>query len=261
MSKAYGLVRVSTVQQGDDSKELQEVAIREYCRENGLDLVDVFPETVSAGKVPFEKRKSVLALLDVIEPGDHLIVWQLDRATRRFTDAAYLHILCKDHGLLLHIVAWGQGPIDLNDEQQEWKFIMEMQQSCMERTAQTRRMQMQMKLRRKMGLPLNASNPPLKRPVYRRDPTKRKGIPGKRKFVGYKWDFGELRDMEWACAEEDRGVPVFAILRALNEAGRTRSDGLPYGSHHTKRPNTRPLIARMKAYRELMESGELPVKK
>jgi DNA invertase Pin-like site-specific DNA recombinase len=84
MPKTYGYGRVSTEEQvlgcdvqtdliSETAKKL-ELPVSEYIMDDG----------VSTSKVPFNKRPGIIHLLEILRPGDHLIVWRLDRLERGF---------------------------------------------------------------------------------------------------------------------------------------------------------------------------------
>lgn len=90
--RTVGYIRVSTEEQSQEgiSLENQEVKIRTYVDLNGLDLIDVIRDPGVSGKNL--TRAGIQSLIELCENKeiDHLIVYKLDRLTRKTRDLLYL---------------------------------------------------------------------------------------------------------------------------------------------------------------------------
>jgi len=86
--KAIIYARVSTEEQGKEgySLDAQIEACRQYCKMKGWEVVKEYKE-VGSGKEKLEKRQQLMKALDLIQNGiaDILIVWKLDRISRKWT--------------------------------------------------------------------------------------------------------------------------------------------------------------------------------
>ncbi len=99
---AVGYARVSTIEQGSEgvSLEMQQQRIEAYATAKGLDLADVLVDEGRSGKdLKRPALQELLARCDRGEVGD-VIVWKLDRLTRR---TRHLLSLVEDLFLARHI--------------------------------------------------------------------------------------------------------------------------------------------------------------
>ncbi len=84
-TQAVGYVRVSTVEQVSGfGLDVQEQAIRDYCRANGLRLVDVFRDEGQSGSNGLESRVGLAEALAALKagPATTLVVYRIDRLAR-----------------------------------------------------------------------------------------------------------------------------------------------------------------------------------
>lgn len=91
MGKVYGYLRVSTETQAEKGFGLaaQELEIRKYCTENGLQLEELFRDEGISGNLKdtadddeISKREALVNMLAVIQPGDLVIVANTSRLWR-----------------------------------------------------------------------------------------------------------------------------------------------------------------------------------
>jgi DNA invertase Pin-like site-specific DNA recombinase len=83
--KAVGYIRVSTTEQVSGfGLDIQEKAIREYCKANGLQLTDVFRDEGISGSNGLESRVGLAEALAKLKAGEasSLVVYRLDRLAR-----------------------------------------------------------------------------------------------------------------------------------------------------------------------------------
>lgn len=103
-TKVYGYVRISTDRQ-DESKEVQEKRIREYCEFKHLQLEEVFVDEGVSGSIPIDKRPegSKLCLL-LTKHVKGVICVKPDRLFRSTTDALISVEKWNKLGIELHVV-------------------------------------------------------------------------------------------------------------------------------------------------------------
>jgi site-specific DNA recombinase len=92
VKKAFGYLRYSEDQKGKQpSLEVQEEAIKEYCREHWIELVQMFEE-VEEGHLDIQKRSVLKALRRRVKAGevDLVVVYSFDRISESPVDARYL---------------------------------------------------------------------------------------------------------------------------------------------------------------------------
>ena len=82
---------------------------KSLCERNpSLSLAPIHEDdAVSAFKVPFAKRPSGKEIIEQIKPGDHLVVYRLDRAWRSVRDCAEMVDEFTKRGIHIHLVADG----------------------------------------------------------------------------------------------------------------------------------------------------------
>lgn len=88
-NKCYGYVRVSTQKQAKEgySLEFQIEQITEYAKYNKYELLEMVEEQGKSGlEKKLEKRKELSYVLNVIKPGETLIVYTLSRLSRSIRD-------------------------------------------------------------------------------------------------------------------------------------------------------------------------------
>lgn len=92
MTKTIGYVRVSTVMQANDgvSLDVQSAKIRAYCQLNDLELVDIVTDAGKSAKNT--DREGLQTCLEKLANGEatELVVYKLDRLSRKVLDALNL---------------------------------------------------------------------------------------------------------------------------------------------------------------------------
>lgn len=117
---AYGYLRVSTDRQEESGLGLcaqdrdAEAYFNREVKPRGVvwgtecegehPMPGMFVDAVSAFKRPFPKRPAASKLLNILKPGDHLIVAKHDRAFRRTLDMSMMLKYFTDHKITLHII-------------------------------------------------------------------------------------------------------------------------------------------------------------
>ena len=74
--------RKSTDEQNVASLDMQEEMGRKRAAQAGGTFTDCFREVKSASKIRWDRRPQFIKLLHALQPGDHLVVWRLDRIDR-----------------------------------------------------------------------------------------------------------------------------------------------------------------------------------
>jgi DNA invertase Pin-like site-specific DNA recombinase len=105
LPKVIGYCRVSTQGQGEDGDSLsnQETQIKEYCKKQALDCVNVLREVVS-GSVHFRERPLLKHIVRELEEKriDGFVIYKLDRLSRSIRDTIEILSLCSDNGWLFY---------------------------------------------------------------------------------------------------------------------------------------------------------------
>jgi site-specific DNA recombinase len=104
--KAIGYTRVSTEEQAKEGISLfaQRTKIMAYCDLNGLDLVGIKEDAGKSGKDL--KREGVQELIDMVEKKkiDAVVVYKLDRLSRRVKDTVEVMELVEKRGVAFHSI-------------------------------------------------------------------------------------------------------------------------------------------------------------
>lgn len=86
MKTMVGYCRVSTENQKDEGTiEIQEMALKEFARVNGIELISVFKDDGVSGSKEPEERKGYISLLDYLDSNDQvsgIVIYKLDRLAR-----------------------------------------------------------------------------------------------------------------------------------------------------------------------------------
>lgn len=99
MKYAVGYIRVSSERQVKEGQglEIQEKSIKKYCKENNIELIDIFADEGISGAESFDKRVGLAYALDKIKslsksdtPISFLIAQKLDRVARNTMLLGYL---------------------------------------------------------------------------------------------------------------------------------------------------------------------------
>ena len=95
----YGYARVSTA--GQDLETQVETLLKQGCKQQ-----NIFAEKFTGTKT--KQRKELQALLDVIKPGDELIVTKLDRLGRKTADIIKLIDELLKQGIVVNVLSMGR---------------------------------------------------------------------------------------------------------------------------------------------------------
>jgi DNA invertase Pin-like site-specific DNA recombinase len=110
----YGYARASSLKQ-ETSPDQQRKMIEKFVESQGGTLVHVYQEHESATKVAFDDRPAFKELLAAIKPGDHLVVWRLDRLERKFFRMIKLMDELLEREIMVHAIQETGGvSLDLN---------------------------------------------------------------------------------------------------------------------------------------------------
>lgn len=108
MAKTYAYVRASTNKQ-DKSCEMQEADLKTHCERVGEEWGGCFTDDATSGMKAFSSRPAARKLMDVVQPGDRLLVWKLDRLGRRTIDMLQTLDHFSGIGVAVCILDWGGG--------------------------------------------------------------------------------------------------------------------------------------------------------
>ena len=104
MENIIGYIRVSTADQ-ENSLEVQEKAIRQYCTFKNLNLIQIFIDEDISGFKPFESRPSGKLLALKLSPTiNNIVAVKPDRLFRNLKDALITVDQWNENNISLHIV-------------------------------------------------------------------------------------------------------------------------------------------------------------
>lgn len=98
--------------------EAQDKSVMAYCERlaeehKNLEIQEMrADEAISAFKVPFGRRPKGKEILDQIKPGDHIVVYRLDRAWRSIRDCAEMIEDFAKRGIHVHLASEGVSTVD-----------------------------------------------------------------------------------------------------------------------------------------------------
>ena len=103
--QAVAIVRVSSLRQRDNSShDTQEKEIREYCEEEGLDLVRVAPLVESAKDSKGRKKYQAILRDAFAKKIRHIVYYMFDRESRNLTDIENIENLIRADHVVVHYV-------------------------------------------------------------------------------------------------------------------------------------------------------------
>ncbi len=111
----YGVTRVSTADQVEGtSLDEQRRKIHAIATVADLTVDHVFEDRGISGSVPLGKRPEGSKLFEVLQPGDTVIAYKIDRLFRNAADALATVQDWRDRGIDLIIAAFGADPVTAN---------------------------------------------------------------------------------------------------------------------------------------------------
>ncbi len=228
MPKSYGLIRVSTAKQ-EKSPKVQEAMID--ARAGRLDaqymgcLID---EATSGYKVPFLERPAVVKLTEILKPGDHVIIWKLDRVARTMRDICDVMDWCRTQKIHLHVLNYGDRELDLGDDIGKIVAYALTMGGEMEAGLIRARTREGLQWRKANGLPYHG------RPQfgYRRIWGRHKTGPrkGSKKLLAHEWSHEEWALLSEIYRRHTQGDSFMKILKSFKASGHTTADGNPWGN-------------------------------
>jgi DNA invertase Pin-like site-specific DNA recombinase len=100
--KVYIYLRCSTEQQSTDTHESE---IKDYCIKNELkyDKRHIYRDQTISGNKPWTERK-IKDIIDKCKKGDHIVVSEMSRLSRRARDLHNIVAICDEKGICLHCI-------------------------------------------------------------------------------------------------------------------------------------------------------------
>lgn len=104
LGHAVGYIRVSTKMQAIDGKSLdnQKIRIQEYCKEKNLILDDIYEDKGESGTK--RDRKSLNKMLDSLYPDMKVLIYDIDRASRKLKDFLEIKELVHSKGCSIYVI-------------------------------------------------------------------------------------------------------------------------------------------------------------
>jgi DNA invertase Pin-like site-specific DNA recombinase len=96
--KTIGYLRVSTDKQDLNN---QKNAVLEYANTHSLHNVQFLSEVTSSGK----KNREVFGIMDSLEPGDNIIIYELSRLARSMNELQSLLVKAREHKASIHAIS------------------------------------------------------------------------------------------------------------------------------------------------------------
>ena len=224
--RIWGYARVVT---SKDEKSVgeQEAMIGEAAGKLGGQLVKVYCDAVAAARdVRWEERRGFRALMDVLEPGDHLIVWRLEEIELNPVRILEAMRWLVDRGISVHILEFGEFQLDLDRPMGRllvmlWavyaRFFIEYPSSVTKQTVQWRRAR---------GLAYNKVEIG-KRRIWKMVPDPR--YPGQIRRQGFDgWDAADCDIIREIWRRHEEGETLYSIAKDLKARDVRRWDGRPW---------------------------------
>lgn len=238
-SHIWGYVRMSTKAQ-EKSPEVQADLIRKFAQSlDGTFVGCRLDEAVSASKVMFEQRDEAHKLMNDMRPGDHLVVYRLDRLGRSLID---MHRVLEKMMLMkinVYILDFGGNRLDLVSAAGKMfvgimSVFAEYESNLIgERTKEA------LAYRKKMGLVSHS------RPKYGYTLKRKPARLGQRKGdVYYDRHEEECRAIKEIYERHSHGESMPQIFRDFRKRKLLRADGLPWAKESISLANLLPNINR-----------------
>jgi DNA invertase Pin-like site-specific DNA recombinase len=121
----YGYARVSTQEQVDNTSLAEQIRkIQGLALIRGEDVGEVFTDEGVSGSVQLAKREAGSRLVAALQPGDVVVMTQLDRAFRDTVDALTMAEAWKEHGVKMIVLALGTDPVNNGSSWSEFFFTL-----------------------------------------------------------------------------------------------------------------------------------------
>lgn len=250
-SRAYGLTRMSKLDQAN-SLAVQEQLIDKYAAKLDAKYLGCIEEPgVSAYVVPFLDREHVRVVSRYLRPGDHVIIWKLDRLVRRPVDVHHMLDWLKKHGAHLHILNYGGGEVDTTTA--VGKAMLEILASVggLESGIRSERLREHAAYRKDNGMPWHGNS----KWGYKRLRVPRRGSGGAT-YAQWLWDHREWQLFYEIYKSRKRGETIKSIANDFYRRKVKTADGLKWNSH----PDRGIRIAgAVKFFEHALASGEVEV--
>ena len=94
----FGYLRTST-----DSQDItaHKTAILEYCNKNGIGDIRFISEVISSRKTD----RAIFKLIDQLQAGDNLIVFELSRLARSMSELESIRVKIAEKGAVIHAIS------------------------------------------------------------------------------------------------------------------------------------------------------------
>ncbi len=206
VSRIFGYASVRLLKH-DKPPDVQEALIRERAESIDGEWTACCHDQDTSGKVvSFLKRDGARQLMSVLQPGDHVIVWKLDRLGHLLADILKAVQLVANRGVHIHVVDHDGQQLDLDESSSELFIHIVRPFAWLSQTLTSELTRAEMARRKERGLPVNGYSPWGMRRVRRkyRDGTV---------LVFDTWHEPECQNIREICRRASAGEALNAIAR------------------------------------------------
>lgn len=219
-TRCYGYGRASTSYQVL-SEDKQKDTILSAVKARGVSLHTWFCDSATSGKTPFCEREAASKLLDLVQEGDTIYAWKLDRIGRDFFDCLdVIRMLTETLKVNLVVLDFAGMQLDLESAIGKMFVVLMAGMAELQREYASQTSKEATELRRRRGLPIN------NRRIWGYKLIKHKLPPGSEHKHRHelKPDYKEREALRIAASYDSRQYTAQEICDYLNNAG------LTYGS-------------------------------
>ncbi len=224
--KCWGYARASDPSRQLLSAERQHSQIGERARQiaeqTGAEIAHIRIDGASARTIRFYDRPEFKKLMDEIQPGDHLIIWRMDRLDRGVAGMMNAIQWCIDRNITLHILDHGNMQLDLDSYIGKaivgfMAVIANMQTDQLSAAVKA-----SVQWRRQQGYHIAGPYAPV---LLKKIPVSRVFNGRRRKAYLLAWDEKQIAQAREIINRHDAGETWYSIAKDFLERGETTSDG------------------------------------
>jgi DNA invertase Pin-like site-specific DNA recombinase len=259
--RIWGYARVSTEEQQSIPMQVENITAKSLLLQKTLDgdFQYVGEEKESAVKIRWNERPVLKQILEQLQPGDHLVVWRLDRIERGKNIYSTIEAVrwFVERDIHLHSLAEPVlGEMDLNSAHGQLIIAIMAWMGCYDAQRRSEATKQGLAWRREHGLPIARAG-------YAQKIVHQKGSDGK-PCAALVWDARECAQIrELVYRHEQRGESLPSIGQSFYDRGAKTAKGRPWCRMYMargkgRRLNLRRIYEVYNWYKAKREAGELP---